>query len=161
MNHGQVKELLRDVRGVLYRHFKIGDGYGTLAVKWINEQPYIGVSYCTPTDQFSRPFGRGQALERLITSLMHPDSPERKLNDTIRNRVFRYCQLSEDVTDHELMLMMFDTALNTKPPNFFEPEFDDVELISRKVFRTSEKQCDGNCCKCIEQHKEQTNENDL
>ena len=48
-----------------YMHLKLGEGRATMAVSVKNDVANVAVSFCSPTDQFSRKKGRELADSRL------------------------------------------------------------------------------------------------
>lgn len=59
------------VEHLVYGHYKIGDGFVTVAGARVDEKLYYGLSFCSPEDNFSKESGRENAIEHLTS----PDTP--------------------------------------------------------------------------------------
>ena len=65
---GEVKfrEDIINYHNFCYGHFKVGDGFATVAGGRIGNNVYYGISFCSPKDNFSKQKGRILAEDHLI-----------------------------------------------------------------------------------------------
>ncbi|MFA5048316.1 MAG: hypothetical protein WC516_04835 [Patescibacteria group bacterium] len=60
------RDVMTEDKNFTYGHYGINEGIATVAGFRISDRLYFGVSLCSPTDNFSKAFGRANAEDNLV-----------------------------------------------------------------------------------------------